>query len=313
MQIIKIVFFGTPVFAATILDGLIQAGYQIVGVVTQPDKMKGKNKFPSFSPVKELALTYHLPVYQPTKLKEDFKFLKDLHNDLLITCAYGQILPKAVLDLAKINNINVHASLLPRLRGGAPIHRAIINGEEKTGITIMQMVEKMDAGRMYAQKEMILDDKINATELFVELQQMGKDLLLKTLPSIIDQSNQGILQDESKVTYAYYIKRAEVLIDFNKKCAEVHNLIRGLAMTPGGYCFFKGKVCKIYQTAKTTMFVLENETPGTLKVQDKRLFVCCTDGYLEILKLQLEGKRMMTAKEFLNGHQIEMIENEQLL
>ena len=313
MQNIKIVFFGTPVFATTILEGLIQANYDVIGVVTQLDKIRGKNKIPSYSPVKELALAYHIPVYQPVRLKEDYQFLKDLHFDLLITCAYGQILPQAVLDLAKINNINVHASLLPRWRGGAPIHRAIINGDTKTGITIMKMVQKMDAGCMYAQKEIPIDHHMNTTELFQQLQYVGKDLLLETLPSIISKANQGIEQDENEVTYAPNIRREEEKIDFNKKCFEVHNLIRGLAMTPGAYCFFKGKTCKIFQTEFSDFKLSCSMEPGTLKIQDKRLLVCCADGYLEILKLQLEGKKMMTAKDFLNGHKIEQLEREQLL
>lgn len=300
-------------FATTILEGLIQANYDVIGVVTQPDKIRGKNKIPSYSPVKELALAYHIPVYQPVRLKEDYQFLKDLHFDLLITCAYGQILPQAVLDLAKINNINVHASLLPRWRGGAPIHRAIINGDTKTGITIMKMVQKMDAGCMYAQKEIPIDHHMNTTELFQQLQYVGKDLLLETLPSIISKANQGIEQDENEVTYAPNIRREEEKIDFNKKCFEVHNLIRGLAMTPGAYCFFKGKTCKIFQTEFSDFKLSCSMEPGTLKIQDKRLLVCCADGYLEILKLQLEGKKMMTAKDFLNGHKIEQLEKEQLL
>ena len=216
-------------------------------------------------------------------------------------------------NLAKINNINVHASLLPRWRGGAPIHRAIINGDTKTGITIMKMVQKMDAGCMYAQKEIPIDHHMNTTELFQQLQYVGKDLLLETLPSIISKANQGIEQDENEVTYAPNIRREEEKIDFNKKCFEVHNLIRGLAMTPGAYCFFKGKTCKIFQTEFSDFKLSCLMEPGTLKIQDKRLLVCCADGYLEILKLQLEGKKMMTAKDFLNGHKIEQLEKEQLL
>ena len=304
MKDVRIVFLGTPLFAATILQGLIDNHYHVVGVVSQPDKRIGKNKLPSMTPVKEVAIKNHIEVYQPLKLKEDYQFLMDLQPDLLITCAYGQILPQVVLDIAKINNINVHASLLPKLRGGAPIHRAIINGEVKTGVTIMQMVKKMDAGCMYAKQEVEIDENINTTQLFEKLQVIGKDLLIETLPSIINQSNQGIMQNEEEVTYAYNIDRSEEKIDFHKTCKEVHNLIRGLSYTPGAYCIYHQKTLKIYQSMLSDL-ENDNVSVGTLKVDHKDLYVKCADGYLKILSLQPEGKKMMDARSFLNGQKAE--------
>ena len=179
----NIVFLGTPEFAAFILEGLLQSNYNIIAVVSQPDKPVGRKRILTPTPVKEVALKYNIPVFQPASLRKDYEFLKTMDIDMLITAAYGQILPKEVLKLAKINNINVHASLLPLHRGGAPIHRAIINGDKVTGVTIMEMIDKMDAGLMYAQKEFAIDNNINTTQLFKKLQVVGKDLLLEVLDS----------------------------------------------------------------------------------------------------------------------------------
>lgn len=297
----RIVFLGTPEFAACILQGLLDAHYHVVAVITQPDKEIGRKKILTPTPVKEVALKYHLPVYQPVSLKKDFQFLKDLKPDVLITAAYGQILPQAVLDIATLNNINVHASLLPNLRGGAPIHRAIINGEKKTGVTIMQMVDKMDAGKMYAKEEVFIDDQINTTQLFHVLQEVGKNLLLKVLPDLLCNRLEGEKQDETLVTYAYNIKREEEKIDFNQPRQNVQRLIRGLAMTPGAYCYFNQKVLKIFE-AKLAEKENDEQTPGTVLIlMNKRLLVKCADGYLELLMVQLEGKKMMKVQDFLQG------------
>ena len=297
----NIVFLGTPEFAAHILEGLIESGYNIIAVISQPDKPVGRKRILMPTPTKEVALKYNLPIFQPTLLKKDYEFLKQMDIDMLITAAYGQILPSEVLKLAKVNNINVHASLLPLHRGGAPIHRAIINGDSKTGVTIMEMVNKMDAGRMYAQKEVIIDKNINTTQLFKVLQEVGKDLLLEVLPDLLENKIEGIYQDEDKVTYSFNIKREEEKIDFNKTVAEVHNLIRGLSEVPGAYCLYKDKEMKIYSS------LIHSETNddkpvGSLKIENKnRLLVRCKDGYLEMLEIKLEGKAKMDVKSFLNG------------
>lgn len=303
MKDVRIVFLGTPLFAATILQGLINNHYHIVGVVSQPDKRIGKNKMPSMTPVKEIAVKNHIDVFQPVKLKDDYQFLIDLQPDLLITCAYGQILPQAVLDIAKINNINVHASLLPKLRGGAPIHRAIINGDTKTGVTIMQMIKQMDAGCMYAKKEVEIDENINTTQLFEKLQVVGRDLLIETLPSIINRTNLGVAQNEKEATYAYNIYRSEEKIDFHKTCKEVHNLIRGLSVTPGAYCLYHQKVLKIYQTELSDLKNDGNDV-GSLMNYKKDLYVKCSDGYLKIVSLQLEGKKATDGRSFINGQNV---------
>lgn len=297
----RIVFLGTPEFAACVLQGLIDADYNVVAVVSQPDKPVGRKKILMPTPVKEVALKHNIPVYQPISLRKDFEFLKELDVDMLITTAYGQILSQEVLDIAKINNINVHASLLPKLRGGAPIHRSIIEGHEKTGVTIMEMVYKMDAGRMYGKKEYAINDEINTTQLFKELAVVGRDLLLETLPLLLENKLEGEVQNEQEVTYAFNIKREEERIDFNNSVKDVHNLIRGLSDVPGAYCIFKEKQFKIYQS-KVFSYSNDNVEVGTLKIEGKnRLLVKCRDGYLELLSIQLEGKQRMDVKSFLNG------------
>lgn len=297
----KIVFLGTPEFSACVLQGLIDAKYNIIAVVTQPDKPVGRKRILTPTPVKEVALRHNIDVYQPVSLRKDYEFLKNMDFDMLITAAYGQILPQEVLDLSKVNNINVHASLLPKHRGGAPIHRSIINGDKTTGVTIMKMVYKMDAGCMYAKQEVEIDGQINTTELFNKLQYVGRDLLLKVLPDLLDNKLEGIEQNEDEATYSFNIKREEEKIDFNKTTLQVHNLIRGLAEVPGAYCIFKEKEMKVYK-AKIYKLCEDNVEVGSLKIENKNeLIVKCSDGYLRLFEIKLEGKQRMDVSAFLNG------------
>ena len=297
----KIIFLGTPEFAACVLQGLIDAKYNIVAVVTQPDKPVGRKRILTPTPVKEVALKHNIEVYQPVSLRKDYEFLKNMEFDMLITAAYGQILPQEVLDMAKINSINVHASLLPMHRGGAPIHRSIINGDTHTGVTIMKMVYKMDAGCMYGKEVVEIDDEINTTQLFDKLQYVGRDLLLKVLPDLLENKIIGEEQDERLVTYSFNIKREEEKIDFNKTVKEVHNLIRGLAEAPGAYCIFKEKELKIYKS-KIVKLSNDNVEVGTIKIENKNeLHVKCSDGYIRLLEIKPEGKQRMDVASFLNG------------
>ena len=303
----KIIFFGTPLFAATILQGLIDNNYNVIAVITQPDKPVGRKKILTFSPVKEVALKNNIAVYQPISLRKDYEFLKTLDFDLLISAAYGQILPQAVLDMASINNINVHGSLLPKYRGGAPIQRSIINGDKVTGITIMEMIDKMDAGKIYGQEEVIIDENINSTDLFLKLQEVGKNLLLKLLPDLLENKIEGIKQNEEEVTFAYNITREEEKINFNKNVLDVHNLIRGLSLNPGASCLLNDKQLKIYK-ARIYSYDNDDNQVGSIKIIDKnRLIVKCLDGYLELLDIQLEGKQKMDVKSFLNGMNKELL------
>ena len=232
MNNIKVVFMGTPDFAVPILEGLIE-NYDVIGVVSQPDKRVGRKQELVNTPIKEVALKHNIKVFQPVKIREEYEEIINLGADIIVTCAYGQIIPKAILDAPRLGCINVHGSLLPKLRGGAPIHWAIINGEKKTGMTIMYMDVKMDSGDIISSRETEITDSDNLESLYDRMSLIGRDLLLDTLPSIIEGTNERIKQNEDEVTFGFNIKREEEHIDFNKTSREVFNLIRGLSPIPG--------------------------------------------------------------------------------
>ena len=297
---IRVVFMGTPEFAVPILEGLIE-NYNVVGVVSQPDKEVGRKKILTKTPIKECAEKYNILVLQPSKIREDYKEVLKLNPDIIVTCAYGQIIPKEILDCPRLGCINVHASLLPKLRGGAPIHKAIIDGYEKTGITIMYMDEKMDNGDIISQSEIKITDDMTTEILHDKLSVMGSELLLETLPAIINGTNDRIKQDESEVTFAWNIKREEEKIDFSKSARVVFNQIRGLNSWPGAYCYLDDKVLKIYDVIYND-YVSEKD-PGTIIDIDKKgIVIALNGGSIIIVSLKLEGKRKMNFKEFLNGN-----------
>ena len=250
---LRIIFMGTPDFSVPVLEGLIE-NYKVVGVVTQPDKEVGRKHEIKFSPVKETAIKYQIPVFQPKSIKKEYQEIVNLKPDLIVTCAYGQIIPKVLLDCPKYHAINVHASLLPKLRGGAPIHKAIINNYTRTGITIMYMVEKMDAGDILAQKETVIKPEDTVGSLHDRLSTMGKELLLETLPDLIDGKITPIPQKEEDVTYAWNITREEEKIDFTKRTIDIYNQIRGLNPWPGAYAILDGKIVKIYSSRISESF-----------------------------------------------------------
>ena len=253
----KVIFMGTPDFAVPVLEGLIE-NYEVILVVSQPDKRVGRKQELKNTPIKEVALKHNIPVFQPVKIREDYQEIIDLNPDIIVTCAYGQIIPKAILDCPKLGCINVHASLLPKLRGGAPIHKAIIDGYKTTGITIMYMDVKMDDGDIISQKEIDITDDDNLESLHDKLSVLGKELLLETLPSIIDGTNERIKQNEDEVTFAYNIKREEEHIDFNKNSREVFNLIRGLSPVPSANAILFDEEMKIYES-----IISDKEYKGT--------------------------------------------------
>jgi len=243
----KVVFMGTPDFAVNVLQGLID-NYEVVGVVSQPDKRVGRHQELVNTPVKELALKYNIPVFQPEKIRVEYDDILALEPDIIVTCAYGQIIPKEILDYPRLGCINVHASLLPKLRGGAPIHKSIIDDYGVTGITIMYMDVKMDNGDIISQREVKILDSDNLESLHDKLSVVGTELLLDTLPSIIDGTNSRTKQNEDEVTYAYNIKREEEHIDFNKTSREIFNLIRGLSPIPSANAILFDKEMKIYES-----------------------------------------------------------------
>lgn len=290
----------TPEFSVPVLEALIE-NYQVVGVVTQPDKEVGRHHEIKPTPVKEVALKNNILVLQPQRIKKEYQEILGLNADLIVTCAYGQMIPKEILDAPKYGCINVHASLLPKLRGGAPIHRAIINNETRTGITIMYMVEKMDAGDILAQEETPIFKEDNVGILHDRLSKMGAKLLIETIPDLINGKIKPIPQKEEEVTYAWNIKREEEKIDFNQRTIDIYNQIRGLNPWPGGYALLEGKVVKIYEARISDSFFTTKKNGEIGKIYEDGIGVSTKDGEIIITKLQPSGKRKMLAKEYLNG------------
>ena len=292
---------GTPDFSVNVLQGLID-NYKddIVGVVSQPDRKVGRHQELKNTPVKDLALKYNILVLQPTNIKEEYDKVLELNPDIIITCAYGQIIPKIILDYPKYGCINVHASLLPKLRGGAPIHHALIDGYDKTGITIMYMDSKMDAGDIIKQKETEITDKDNLESLHDRLSIIGKDLLLEVLPSIIDGTNNRIKQNLDEVTFGYNITREEEHIDFNKSSREIFNLIRGLSPIPGANAILDGNEMKIYD-CKIVNTIYNNIRGEIVDVNRDGFIVCTGDTGILITSIKPFGKKKMDASSFING------------
>lgn len=293
----KVIFMGTPEFAVPVLNTLIELT-DVVLVVTQPDKLVGRKQELKYSPIKEVALKNNIDVFQPPKLRNETSNILNVEADLIVTCAYGQILPVEVLKHPKIASINVHASLLPKLRGGAPIHHAIIDGYKETGITIMYMAEGMDDGDIISQESTSITDDDNVGTLHDRLSQMGANLLAKTLPSILGKTNGRTKQDESEVTFAYNIKREEEHIDFNKDGKSIINLIRGLNPWPTANTLINGIEYKILDA---TFEKKEGVKPCNIIKDRSRFGVSCSDGIIFFNKIKPFGKKVMNIKDFMNG------------
>ncbi|MBE6153750.1 MAG: methionyl-tRNA formyltransferase [Firmicutes bacterium] len=298
MQNIKVVFMGTPEFSVPVLEGLIE-NYDVIGVVTQPDKKVGRKQEIKFSSVKEVALKNNIKILQPEKIRTDYNSILELNPDIIITCAYGQIIPEEILNYPKYGCINVHASLLPKLRGGAPIHKSIIYGYDKTGITIMYMDKKMDSGDIISQEEIKIEDNFNTGVLHDKLSIIGKELLLKTLPHIISGDIKPVKQVEEEVTYAWNVSKEEEIIDFDKTTREVFNQIRGLNPFPGAYSILDDKVIKIYECRIGNN---KSTNPGEIiEIYNDGIGVSTKDGEIIITKIKPFGKKMMDVKDYLNG------------
>lgn len=309
MEKTKLVFMGTASFSKEVLVNLLENDYNIIGVVTQPDRYVGRKKVLTMPEVKEVALEYNIPVFQPANIKNDYQSIIDLQPDLIITAAYGQLVPAALLEAPKLGCINVHASLLPKYRGGAPVHYAIINGETTTGVTIMYMVKKMDAGNIISQQEIAIGDKETTGQLYDRLSVAGAKLLLETLPDIIAGTNQSIVQDESLVTYAPTISREEEKLDFNLSAKQVYNKVRGLNPWPGAFTTYQGKNVKIWagdiHDCPNAKKHHEHQENGTIvKIFKDAIGVKTGDGIYLITELQIAGKKRMLVKDYLNGNNI---------
>ena len=302
MEKIKVVFMGTPTFAVPILEKLIE-NYHVILVVSQPDKEKDRKGHLLETPIKKLALANNIEVYQPAKIKEEYQYIIDKQPDIIITCAYGQIIPEALLNYPKYGCINVHGSLLPKLRGGAPIHHAIINGEKETGITIMYMDKAMDSGDIISQKVLPILPEDNLDTLYEKMSLLGANLLQETLPDIIAGKNNRIKQDEKLVTFGYTITKEEEKINFNNSSLKIHNQIRGLSSIPGAYCYLDEKRLKIY--ASTLTNDKSKDTPGPISKIDKTgIYLSTKDNLLKITDIKLEGKKRCLVSDFVNGIKI---------
>ena len=293
----KVVFMGTPQFSVPILKALIKHT-NVIGVVTQPDKEVGRKRILTPSPVKVLALEYNIPVYEIQKLRKEYQVINDLNPDIIITCAYGQILPEELIYHPKFHTINVHGSLLPKLRGGAPIERAIMEGHKKTGITIMYTDKGMDSGDIITMEELTIEDNDNLDSLKEKMSLLGKDLLIKTLPSIFDGTASRVVQDHDNMTLAPLIKREDEHLDFSKTTKEVYNHIRGLSSEPGCYALLDDKEFKFFASEKG----FGRGVPGEIThIYKDGIGVATSDGEIIVTKIQPPGKKVMFARDYLNG------------
>ena len=306
----KIIFMGTPEFATPILEMLIQ-NYSVDLVVTQPDKKVGRKQIVTPTPVKELAQKHNISVFQPTKIKEDYDEIIKMKPDLIITCAYGQIIPKKVLDCPTIGCFNVHASLLPKYRGGAPIHKAIIDGEKETGITIMYMDIGMDTGDIVEKASLEIKEEDNVGTLHDKLSKLGAELLKETLPSILNKTNKREKQEEEKVTYAYNIKREEEHLDFTKKGLDLINQIRGLNPWPTANFVLNGEEYKALEAYFEERKV--NDFGKIIEITKDAIGITCQDGIIFITKIKPFGKKIMTTKDYLNGIDKEKLKNQKVM
>lgn len=299
----KILFMGTPDFSVPILSRLIEEGYDVIGVVTQPDRPVGRKRILTPPPVKVEAEKHKIQVLQPEKIRnpDELKKVLELAPDLIVTAAFGQILPNEILEAPKYGCINVHASLLPELRGGAPIHYAILQGKEKTGITIMYMAEKLDAGNIISQAEIPITDEDDVGTLHEKLSLVGADLLSATLPELIAGKAPSIPQNEELATFASNIRREQEVIDWEQPGEVIFNHIRGLRPWPVAYTTWAGEVMKIWSGEKVALN--EQMTPATVVSVEKDGFIVATGNHvgIKITELQPAGKKKMSAEQFLRG------------
>ena len=302
----KIVYMGTPDFAVGALDALVKAGHEITAVVTQPDKPKGRSGQLVFSPVKEYAIAAGFPVFQPERIKrpEAVAELRNYEADVFVVAAFGQILSKEILDMPKYGCLNIHASLLPKYRGSSPIQWAVINGEEKTGVTVQQMNEGVDTGDILYTKELFLDPKETGESLFDRLAVLGAEAIVETLALLEEGKITPIPQKEEDATHTVMLSKALGKIDWTKEAVEIERLIRGLNSWPSAYTSFMDKQLKIWDADVCTE-KLSGEEGTILKVEKDRFAVACGNGSaLWINELQLEGKKRMHTRDFLLGNAV---------
>lgn len=302
----RVIFMGTPDFSVGTLEEIIKAGHEVVLVVSQPDKAVGRSKALKYTPVKECAIAHGIEVYQPERVRDSacIEYLKLFHADIMIVVAFGQIIPKAVLDMPKYGCVNVHASLLPKYRGAAPIQWAVINGDPYTGVSTQRMDEGVDTGDIILEEKVEIRPDETGGSLFDRLAEVGAELCVKTIEAIENGTAVYTPQDNSKATHTAKIHKELGSIDWTKSAKEIECLIRGLNPWPSAYTRLDGKTLKIWRAN-----VLPDEkkaAPGCIIKAEKGSFLVQTgDGVLELLEVQLEGKKRMTTDAFLNGYTVE--------
>ncbi len=302
----NVVYMGTPDFAVNTLEEIIKAGHTVKAVITQPDKPKGRGKAMQYTPVKEKALEHNIEVYQPIKVREEefVNLLKDINPDVIVVVAFGQILPESILNIPKYGCINVHASLLPKYRGAAPIQWAVIDGEKTSGVTTMYMAKGLDTGDMIDKVEITLDDKETGGSLHDILADAGAKLLVTTLEKLENNTATRTVQDDEDSCYAKMLDKGMGLIDFNKSAVEIERLIRGLNPWPSAYTKFNDKTLKVYEAE--VIDETQGEVGSVWAVDKKSFTVACGEGSLRIKNLQLEGKKRMDTSAFLLGYKVEI-------
>ena len=298
----KIVFAGTPEFAVPTLQALLDSPYEVCAVYTQPDRPAGRGRKLTASPIKQLAIANQIPVYQPENFKspEALAELQSLNADLMVVIAYGLILPQAVIDIPHLGCINVHGSLLPRWRGAAPIHRALMAGDEKTGVTIMKVVKKLDAGDMLLKVECPITNNDTSSILHDRLATMGAEALIR----VVDQFQEGNVhaepQDETLVTYAHKLEKHESMLDWSLSATEVDRKIRGLNAWPVAQTLFKGDVLRVWNSTVIDRSI--SAEPGTIDCKEHAMDVATGNGVIRLLEVQLPGGKRIAGKDFLNAH-----------
>lgn len=299
---LRLVFMGTPAISAYVFEAMIEDGYHFVGLIAQPDRPVGRHGEMEKVHTKLIAEKYHIPVFQPVKIRKDYEFLKEINPDLIITLAYGQIVPQGLLDIPRLGCLNLHGSLLPQYRGAAPIQYALINREKETGMTLMQMIDKMDAGKMYAKQVVEIDPEDNATSLFKKMGVVAKELILRTLPLYIDGKLPGEEQDENLVTFCPTIKPEQEHLDLSLPCESILGWIKGLSDRPGAYFLHDDVKIKVYD-AEVVSLPIKGQVGEIIQINKHGIIIQLSDGQLSLLELQKEGKNRLNYRDFANGNQ----------
>ena len=298
----RIIFMGTPEISAKVLEGIISDGFNVVALIAQPDRPVGRKQILEPVPTKVVAEKYNIPVYQPLKIRKEYDFIKDLKPDVIVTLAYGQIVPQGLLDIPTYGAINLHGSLLPKYRGAAPIQYALINGDKVTGMTLMKMVKEMDAGEMYDKEEIAIEESDNMTSLFDKMGDAALRLILRALPKYLNHEYVGIPQDENHVSYCPTIKPEEEKLDLSQNKEKIIGYIRALSEVPGAYLYLDQQKVKIYKAQ-----IVSDEVSGTIgeiiKADKNGFHLQLSNGVISLLEVQKEGKKKIDYKSFINGNQ----------